>query len=670
MAEISPSLAKYLLLMSWLGNCSGGPVDGHDENEDSINPPLPDTLEPVDQHVKDTYADAISQDEGTGGADTFPDTFDAEFTSFDTYLDTIDGMCEISETCAPLDTYDTIDTSFDTDASDAGADDGILVIPELPKPFDTPSQPDLPPPDILPPPPDVQPPPDIQPPPIDTPQPLQDTVTPPPDTNQSQPDTIQSPPDEDASADTSEDSADVAGADGPIQCSPISAEDFTCNSIDDDCDGLIDEHYIQTATTCGVGECLATGIKTCIGGLEDNSCEPKTPTLNDASCNGEDNDCDGSTDEDHVPSPTTCGDGACFAQGAWVCYNGGILENTCTPGAPTAEACDGADNDCDKEVDEGCECKSATYEPVTTTCGKGECASTGATSCDSGKVKDSCKPKVPAPNDASCDGKDNNCNGSADEGYVAQQTQCGVGACIAQGLKQCIGGQEIDNCASKQAAPSDATCNNVDDDCDGVADDDYEPYQITCGTGPCANTINTSCTNGIEDNLCTPGTPTNEICDEIDNNCNGSIDEALPDNDGDGICNDIDCEINEPNTKYLVISCPGLSIESCWDALTVKGDTASISINYFSKDIPFQEGSGIQLCYDKLSYSGTPDPAPIACLETIFFEVAFFGKKFIWNSEDSNTSLFFDKPASSAGLSVYYPDGKEILFNMLSCEWI
>jgi hypothetical protein len=40
-----------------------------------------------------------------------------------------------------------------------------------------------------------------------------------------------------------------------------------------------------------------------------------SPAANDTSCNGVDNDCNGQVDEDYVPVATNCGAGACAATG-------------------------------------------------------------------------------------------------------------------------------------------------------------------------------------------------------------------------------------------------------------------------------------------------------------------------------------------------------------------
>ena len=73
--------------------------------------------------------------------------------------------------------------------------------------------------------------------------------------------------------------------------------------------------------------------------------------VGDEVCDGLDNDCNGLVDE--VPAVlTTCGVGACLAEGELVCKDGALLD-TCVAGEPTPEVCDELDNDCDGRVDQG-----------------------------------------------------------------------------------------------------------------------------------------------------------------------------------------------------------------------------------------------------------------------------------------------------------------------------
>jgi hypothetical protein len=69
-------------------------------------------------------------------------------------------------------------------------------------------------------------------------------------------------------------------------------------------------------------------------------------------------------------------------------------------------------------------------------------------------------------------------------------------------------------------------CNGVDDNCNGVVDEgDFGVW--TCGVGECARTV-PQCQNGVmvASSACVPGQPSAEVCDGKDNNCNGQVDEG------------------------------------------------------------------------------------------------------------------------------------------------
>jgi hypothetical protein len=82
-------------------------------------------------------------------------------------------------------------------------------------------------------------------------------------------------------------------------------------------------------------------------------------------------------------------------------------------------------------------------------------------------------------------------------------------------------------CVPRQLNVNQDVCGSVDQNCDGVVT--APEYNISCGVGECARTYFFCGDSGPQFNssfVCTPGAPTPEICDGLDNNCNGLIDEG------------------------------------------------------------------------------------------------------------------------------------------------
>ncbi len=192
-------------------------------------------------------------------------------------------------------------------------------------------------------------------------------------------------------------------------------------------------------------------------------------------CNNIDDDCDGQIDE-NLTRPTSCGVGVCSGNtGIETCTAGVWGGNTCDPfqGA-SQEICDGQiDDDCDGSVDEDCKCTDG----ATRFCGQtdvGECAM-GIQTCANGAWGE-CSGAI-YPSTEVCDGLDNNCNGQIDEGelWANKGNDCsvGVGYCSASGTYVCNSqnpsGSTI--CSVTPGKPITEICNNdLDDDCDGLTD--------------------------------------------------------------------------------------------------------------------------------------------------------------------------------------------------------
>jgi RHS repeat-associated protein len=317
------------------------------------------------------------------------------------------------------------------------------------------------------------------------------------------------------------DATDCSTQNPPDLCVPSATFDNTCDGVDDDCDGSIDEDFASVASSCGIGACAATGATSCVDGHVIDSCQATAAATTDATCDGVDDDCDGSIDEDFAPAASSCGVGACAATGASSCVDGHVLDS-CQAGTPAlADAtCDGIDDDCDGSIDED-------FAPAATSCGVGACAAAGATSCVDGHIFDSCQASAPAAADATCDGIDDDCDGVPDDDYVLLTTSCGIGACAAAGATSCVDGHIFDSCQAGTPAPADTTCDGIDDDCDGANDDDYAPLSTHCGVGACAAAGSTSCVAGQVADSCSPGTPalSDATCDGVDDDCDGANDD-------------------------------------------------------------------------------------------------------------------------------------------------
>ncbi|MFZ4577548.1 MAG: MopE-related protein [Myxococcota bacterium] len=267
-----------------------------------------------------------------------------------------------------------------------------------------------------------------------------------------------------------------------------------CDAVDNDCDGLVDEGF--TWQGAGVGKVCAgqggcgPGVVVCLAGKAACSTLPGGPA--DASqpeaCNGVDDDCDGQTDEGFamggLPVGSPClGVGECGI-GAVLCGASGEPMCSSNPGGSDSkmaeEVCNGLDDDCDGQTDEHAFLDG---EPIGAPCeGTGVCGAGQVVCGKTGTAVCSTAPGAPgSPASAeTCNGLDDNCNGATDEGFSFLGLSLG-GEC--PGVGAC--GAGVVSCSKSGTA--------------------------TCSTGP----------DG-PDSQAQP-----EACNGIDDDCDGQTDEKL-----------------------------------------------------------------------------------------------------------------------------------------------
>ena len=265
---------------------------------------------------------------------------------------------------------------------------------------------------------------------------------------------------------------------GKIQYTDCVTECYeeSCNGVDDDCDDLIDEDQLNVCGECGI----------------------VPPEV----CDNVDNDCNGKTDEDLIQAcSTACGNGYEICdEGNWI---------SCTAPQPQNEICDGFDNDCDNQIDEGLECICTIQdvgalfpcEEDPLLCGQGfktcecvdnQCAEIVTTPCYAlcywlpPELQDPalCDPFVGIPlEEEKCNNFDDNCNQLIDENllsgcYTGPLNTVSVGICEPGEMVCDAGswgnwdemGQFIGGMCLGEVTPQKEICNGLDDNCDGITD--------------------------------------------------------------------------------------------------------------------------------------------------------------------------------------------------------
>ncbi len=302
-----------------------------------------------------------------------------------------------------------------------------------------------------------------------------------------------------------------------------------CDGVDNDCDTAVDEDFdLQTdpdnCGACGAPCRPAHGTGECAGGVcTILACEPGWVDANGSPVDGCEYECSVSRPAESTEDGS-CSDG--FDNDCDTRTDGDDTDcATCVP-----EFCNELDDDCDGLTDEDFD---VDFDPLNC----GDCdticpdRANAVPICVLGACDIRCEPGwenrnliaadgceatcVPAdePNEVICDGRDDDCDGYTDEDYLPYR--CGSGPCERNSI--CHRGTTV--CEPRTPyATADTTCDNIDDDCDGTVDEDWVG---TGCVGVCADTA--TCTEGVA--AC--GTPAadDSICDGLDQDCDGVADE-------------------------------------------------------------------------------------------------------------------------------------------------
>ncbi len=386
-----------------------------------------------------------------------------------------------------------------------------------------------------------------------------------------------------------------------------------CNGYDDNCNGVIDEDTASGAPTWyadtdsdGYGDPAASTVACSQppGYVADNTdCLDTRAESNPGAteyCNGYDDDCDGTVDENDAVDASTwyydadsdlygnasvstkaCSQPAGYVADSTDCNDGRAESH---PGA--TEYCNGYDDNCDGTIDEPtavdadtwyADADSDTYGNAAVSqkaCSQPAGYVADATDCDDARAA-----TYPGATEY-CNGIDDDCNGTIDDDYAADaltwyaDTDSDAYGNAASSTKACSApaGYVADatDCNDGRAATHPGAseyCNGIDDDCNGTIDDSYSVDASVWYADADSDTYGNA---SVSQNACSqpagyvadstdcndttsaahPGAT--EICDGIDNDCDGAIDEDGGVTDGNTYYADVDADLFGDESSTIV----------------------------------------------------------------------------------------------------------------------
>jgi Notch 1 len=314
-----------------------------------------------------------------------------------------------------------------------------------------------------------------------------------------------------------------------------------CDGDDNDCDGKFDENQAQrtcNVSSGGIKGVCAVGAALCRRGRED--CIQVTFPASEV-CNGDDDDCDGTTDEG---TSTLCYDAevGCIRNdsGGYDCIPGSTCaagEKQCSGGAMQTQCVNAVgprsevntvvgelatDEDCDGTVDEMFSCQEGeTYGCYTGAAGTetNSPCDAGERTCSGGALGPCVGERTPIVETCANEGTDDDCDGDRDDvprrGTSCASASGAQGACRQNARWQCMDNQE--RCVNGGASTEICDGQGVDEDCDGKIDEGFNRQTDEANCGVCGN----SCANGLTccGGTCVSTPSSNSHCGSCGNSC-------------------------------------------------------------------------------------------------------------------------------------------------------